>query len=329
MTASLDISGYKCVFHSFQNEEIIELQDVRMSPIPCLRKRKSLSNATSETEAIFPPSLRMSNLSLRTPYSPRLAGGMARRNRKPKVIQALKKRANALKASVPRIKDVNKIDKYSRVIFPVSYLIFNAIYWCFYLIWREWNGWKMASCLLWRDWVGGCLLAFFEDIGWRTFSCFLWRHWMDDNYFLWKHWIDDNYFHWRHWMAKIFLLSLKILDRGDRKGGNFLYMKKLDAGYFLVFFADIEWRQFLAFFEEFGQRMTSCFLWRDGIEEQLIVFPKTWIGGQLLSHFDVLTYNWFVLLIYGEFDTYLKRVKEYIRNLYYSISVPSKLFSKE
>ncbi|XP_015907046.1 gamma-aminobutyric acid receptor subunit beta-like [Parasteatoda tepidariorum] len=120
------------------NEEIIELQDVRMSPIPCLRKRKSLSNATSETEAIFPPSLRLSNLSLRTSYSPRVPSGLGRRSRmeygrKPKVIQALKKRANALKASVPRIKDVNKIDKYSRVIFPVSYLIFNAIYWCFYL----------------------------------------------------------------------------------------------------------------------------------------------------------------------------------------------------
>lgn len=109
-----------------------------MSPIPCLRKRKSQSNASSETEAIFPPSLRMSNLSLRAPYSPRVPSGMGRRRgtdygRKPKVIQALKKRACALKASVPRIKDVNKIDKYSRVIFPVSYLIFNAIYWCFYL----------------------------------------------------------------------------------------------------------------------------------------------------------------------------------------------------
>ncbi|GFX47144.1 gamma-aminobutyric acid receptor subunit beta-like [Trichonephila clavipes] len=57
------------------NEEIIELQDVRMSPIPCLRKRKSLNNATSETEAIFPPSLRMSNLSLRAPYSPRIPAG--------------------------------------------------------------------------------------------------------------------------------------------------------------------------------------------------------------------------------------------------------------
>ncbi|GFY61171.1 gamma-aminobutyric acid receptor subunit beta-like [Trichonephila inaurata madagascariensis] len=123
---------------SFQNEEIIELQDVRMSPIPCLRKRKSLNNATSETEAIFPPSLRMSNLSLRAPYSPRIPAGLGRRtrmeySRRPRVIQALKRRANALRASVPRIKDVNKIDKYSRVIFPVSYLIFNAIYWCFYL----------------------------------------------------------------------------------------------------------------------------------------------------------------------------------------------------
>lgn len=34
----------------------------------------------------------------------------------------------------PKIKDVNKIDRYSRIIFPVSYMIFNIFYWSFYNI---------------------------------------------------------------------------------------------------------------------------------------------------------------------------------------------------
>lgn len=39
-----------------------------------------------------------------------------------------------VKKVLPRIKDVNIIDKYSRVIFPVSFLLFNLAYWCFYVI---------------------------------------------------------------------------------------------------------------------------------------------------------------------------------------------------
>lgn len=51
----------------------------------------------------------------------------------------LQKRLNLLQAlkrmsKWTRIKDVNKIDKYSRLVFPVAYLIFNIIYWTFYTL---------------------------------------------------------------------------------------------------------------------------------------------------------------------------------------------------
>lgn len=36
------------------------------------------------------------------------------------------------KMSMPKIKDVNKIDRYSRVVFPVAYVLFNAFYWSYY-----------------------------------------------------------------------------------------------------------------------------------------------------------------------------------------------------
>nr|XP_037277172.1 gamma-aminobutyric acid receptor subunit beta-like [Rhipicephalus microplus] len=130
------------------NEEIIELHDVRLSPIPCLRNRhRPLSAPGSDSELKFPPSFRMTG---RFPYNSRTlpagacyrgaglraaadygGGGFARR---PRVFQTLRRGASAIRASMPRIKDVNKIDKYSRVIFPISYLVFNAIYWCFYLM---------------------------------------------------------------------------------------------------------------------------------------------------------------------------------------------------
>ena len=41
---------------------------------------------------------------------------------------------NGFKVTMPKIKDVNKIDRYSRIIFPVSYMIFNAFYWSFYTL---------------------------------------------------------------------------------------------------------------------------------------------------------------------------------------------------
>ena len=44
----------------------------------------------------------------------------------------LKRGTSVVKKALPRIKDVNIIDKYSRVIFPVCFLLFNIGYWSFY-----------------------------------------------------------------------------------------------------------------------------------------------------------------------------------------------------
>jgi gamma-aminobutyric acid receptor subunit beta len=51
-----------------------------------------------------------------------------------RLLSQLKKGTSTIKAALPRIKDVNVIDKFSRVIFPVSFLVFNIAYWSFYIL---------------------------------------------------------------------------------------------------------------------------------------------------------------------------------------------------
>jgi gamma-aminobutyric acid receptor subunit beta len=131
---------------SDQQQEIIELQDVEMSPILSIRNRFNNRNypnssAVDLDPTRFPPSFRMNRAGGGYSYPARPAGGIRYRGRshlpqhnKPKVFNALKKGALAIRASMPKIKDVNVIDKYSRIIFPLSFMLFNAAYWIFYVL---------------------------------------------------------------------------------------------------------------------------------------------------------------------------------------------------
>ncbi|XP_066245543.1 gamma-aminobutyric acid receptor subunit beta-like isoform X1 [Euwallacea similis] len=123
-----------------KGEDIIELEDIRMSPLPSIRNRKLSvkinSSQDSESSSNFPPSFRYSRSSGYM-YTCRQTPGLRFRGNpvhKPKMLHAIRKGALVLKASMPKIKDVNLIDKYSRIIFPVSFMIFNTIYWLFYIL---------------------------------------------------------------------------------------------------------------------------------------------------------------------------------------------------
>ena len=54
--------------------------------------------------------------------------------RRRRVISSIKRRARDLRQKMPSVKDVNKIDKYSRLVFPSLFIVFNGCYWCFYLL---------------------------------------------------------------------------------------------------------------------------------------------------------------------------------------------------
>jgi len=115
-------------------EEIIELQDLRMSPIPSLRNRHKSKyyKEPGGSDQSFPPSFRMHRN-----YSFPVRGGHShhRKDRKrTRLLNQLKRGAGVIKSSLPKIKDVNVIDKYSRVVFPVSFILFNVAYWCFYVM---------------------------------------------------------------------------------------------------------------------------------------------------------------------------------------------------
>ncbi|XP_052857213.1 gamma-aminobutyric acid receptor subunit beta-like [Drosophila gunungcola] len=119
-------------------EDIIELQDVRMSPIPSLRRgtyNATLDSIGTETMNLgkFPPSFRITR-NYGTGHSQLRRRAQRGISTRPRMLHALKRGASAIKATIPKIKDVNIIDKYSRMIFPISFLAFNLGYWLFYIL---------------------------------------------------------------------------------------------------------------------------------------------------------------------------------------------------
>lgn len=54
------------------------------------------------------------------------------RNQQKKIWNSLTFKAKEIKRIIPTVKDINIIDKYSRLIFPNLFLCFNLCYWCFY-----------------------------------------------------------------------------------------------------------------------------------------------------------------------------------------------------
>jgi len=132
--------------YSSNNEEIIELQELQLSPIPSIRRRGMTSTRTDPHSPRFPPSFRIHRAhhgptscmygatSCRRRLKNHHAGASTSHQSGPKMLQTIRKGASALKGSMPKIRDVNLIDKYSRVIFPVSFILFNAFYWSFYFL---------------------------------------------------------------------------------------------------------------------------------------------------------------------------------------------------
>lgn len=54
-----------------------------------------------------------------------------------RLMNYLRSRASTIRHSLTDVKDVNEIDRWSRLCFPILFLVFNASYWPYYMIRSE------------------------------------------------------------------------------------------------------------------------------------------------------------------------------------------------
>lgn len=154
---------------SGHEDGIIQLHELRMSPIPSLRNRHaaaaSPAGRNSHAKVAGPPSLRFvrrshcchhhhfshSNSSAskchqpakscrKCPPPPPAGPASGRSGQRHRANRSAERRCGQSASrlcgtyTLPKIKDVNLIDKYSRVVFPASFAVFNAVYWSIYIL---------------------------------------------------------------------------------------------------------------------------------------------------------------------------------------------------
>lgn len=69
------------------------------------------------------------------PSSDRLgASSLASRRRREVLAEFRRRAALTLRQRMPVVRDVNKIDRFSRTAFPVLFVVFNVAYWVYYLV---------------------------------------------------------------------------------------------------------------------------------------------------------------------------------------------------
>ncbi|XP_052795882.1 gamma-aminobutyric acid receptor subunit beta-like [Mya arenaria] len=118
-----------------------EANNINVSPLPAIRN--SYQNVFNfETECSSDqPVIRMAPVMPRScvvnrGYSP--ANVLKRRNGnlvpKRKILSTVRQTAKILKPKLPVVRDVNVIDKYARLLFPLLFIVFNITYWGYYLI---------------------------------------------------------------------------------------------------------------------------------------------------------------------------------------------------
>jgi gamma-aminobutyric acid receptor subunit beta len=65
---------------------------------------------------------------------PSLSNRIPRQRRHRRLLNYLRTRATNVHCPLLHVHDVNNIDKWSRLCFPILFLLFNAAYWPYYIV---------------------------------------------------------------------------------------------------------------------------------------------------------------------------------------------------
>jgi gamma-aminobutyric acid receptor subunit beta len=125
--------------------ELVEIDPVRASPIIGIRlhtsvSRRKLATTSSDEHCqsnhvidIQPPRIR-SLVKGNPALNPSTYTRRPRPRRSHRVINYLRTHASNLRHSLSDVHDINDIDRWSRVWFPVLFILFNASYWPYYIV---------------------------------------------------------------------------------------------------------------------------------------------------------------------------------------------------
>ncbi|XP_073333288.1 gamma-aminobutyric acid receptor subunit beta-3 isoform X2 [Pagrus major] len=92
-----------------------------------------ITTTVSETHNSSSMALDNSGVQYRKPSMPRDQGRLSLDRNAHLKKTRLRRRSSQLKIKIPDLTDVNAIDRWSRIIFPFSFSLFNVIYWLYYV----------------------------------------------------------------------------------------------------------------------------------------------------------------------------------------------------
>ncbi|XP_041359334.1 gamma-aminobutyric acid receptor subunit beta-like [Gigantopelta aegis] len=122
------------------NYDSMEMKGVHMSPVLGIRNNQSfnpdIESGQGETSNLHsPPSLPRTYVSHGyLPHTMIRRRNSASQPKRKRLFSNFKQKAKTIRVRFPRVQDVNTIDKYSRLLFPLLFLLFNATYWVVYLL---------------------------------------------------------------------------------------------------------------------------------------------------------------------------------------------------
>ena len=132
----------------YNNIDFAEIDEIRMSPIIAIRSQSGGSeNGENISKSIPSSPVLPRNCMSRSYYRENLVRRKHSSLRKRRQLKSnIREKTVRCRFPLPTIHDVNCIDRYSRLVFPLLFLCFNVLYWIFYLFIKK-DSWHLKRNL--------------------------------------------------------------------------------------------------------------------------------------------------------------------------------------